>query len=77
MLSDKADGPPRMPRQTDHSSKWGSTVQKRLLGAKIARRAMPLPPGYHREELNKIVWEVPERYTDLSPIGVGAYGQVW
>ncbi|XP_075738761.1 mitogen-activated protein kinase 14A isoform X4 [Rhipicephalus microplus] len=33
--------------------------------------------GFHRVELNKTVWEVPVRYTNLSPIGVGAYGQVW
>ncbi|KAH6922313.1 hypothetical protein HPB50_012657 [Hyalomma asiaticum] len=32
--------------------------------------------GFHRVELNKTVWEVPVRYTNLSPIGVGAYGQV-
>lgn len=27
-------------------------------------------------ELNKTVWEVPDRYTNLSAIGSGAYGQV-
>ncbi|XP_075526754.1 p38b MAP kinase isoform X2 [Dermacentor variabilis] len=32
--------------------------------------------GFHRVELNKTVWEVPVRYNNLSPIGVGAYGQV-
>ncbi|KAK7102068.1 mitogen-activated protein kinase 14-like [Littorina saxatilis] len=32
--------------------------------------------GFHRVELNKTVWEVPARYQMLSPIGVGAYGQV-
>ena len=36
-----------------------------------------LPAGYYRTELNRTVWEVPEKYTDLSPIGTGAYGQVW
>ncbi|XP_068715205.1 mitogen-activated protein kinase 14-like [Montipora foliosa] len=35
-----------------------------------------LPPGYYRTELNRTVWEVPNRYRDLSPIGTGAYGQV-
>lgn len=35
-----------------------------------------LPPGYYRTELNRTVWEVPEKYQDLSPIGTGAYGQV-
>ncbi|XP_077495198.1 p38b MAP kinase isoform X12 [Amblyomma americanum] len=39
--------------------------------------AMPaVRSGFHRVELNKTVWEVPVRYTNLSPIGVGAYGQV-
>ncbi|XP_020632005.1 mitogen-activated protein kinase 14-like [Orbicella faveolata] len=35
-----------------------------------------LPAGYYRIELNRTVWEVPEKYQDLSPIGTGAYGQV-
>ena len=33
--------------------------------------------GYYRIELNKTVWEVPKRYQMLSPVGTGAYGQVW
>ena len=33
--------------------------------------------GFYRVELNKTVWEVPDRYTNLSPVGSGAYGQVW
>ncbi len=32
--------------------------------------------GFYQIELNKTVWEVPQRYTNLSPIGCGAYGQV-
>ena len=32
--------------------------------------------GYYHIELNKTVWEVPQRYTNLTPIGCGAYGQV-
>ncbi|KAM7437231.1 MAP kinase [Porites harrisoni] len=35
-----------------------------------------LPVGYYRVELNRTIWEVPEKYKDLSPIGTGAYGQV-
>ncbi|XP_031552249.1 mitogen-activated protein kinase 14-like [Actinia tenebrosa] len=35
-----------------------------------------LPRGFYRSELNKTVWEVPEKYQNLSPIGTGAYGQV-
>jgi hypothetical protein len=37
----------------------------------------PVKPGFYRIELTKTVWEVPERYQDLSPIGTGAYGTVW
>jgi len=36
----------------------------------------PLPEGYYREELNRCIWEVPDRYKDLNAIGTGAYGQV-
>lgn len=32
--------------------------------------------AYHRVELNKTVWIVPERYQNLTPIGTGAYGSV-
>ncbi|CAL1608401.1 unnamed protein product [Knipowitschia caucasica] len=33
-------------------------------------------PVFHRQELNKTVWEVPQRYQNLSPVGSGAYGSV-
>uniref|UniRef100_A0A671WEF5 mitogen-activated protein kinase n=1 Tax=Sparus aurata TaxID=8175 RepID=A0A671WEF5_SPAAU len=33
-------------------------------------------PTFYRQELNKTVWEVPERYQHLSPVGSGAYGSV-
>uniref|UniRef100_A0AAQ4NP94 mitogen-activated protein kinase n=1 Tax=Gasterosteus aculeatus aculeatus TaxID=481459 RepID=A0AAQ4NP94_GASAC len=33
-------------------------------------------PKFYREELNKTIWEVPERYRNLSPVGSGAYGSV-
>ncbi|XP_078021406.1 mitogen-activated protein kinase 12b isoform X2 [Epinephelus lanceolatus] len=32
--------------------------------------------GYYRQEVNRTVWEVPERYRDLKQIGTGAYGTV-
>lgn len=32
---------------------------------------------FHKVEVNKTVWEVPERYQSLSAVGSGAYGQVW
>ncbi|XP_062522907.1 mitogen-activated protein kinase 14-like [Corticium candelabrum] len=35
-----------------------------------------LPNGFYRIELNRTTWEVPERYQQLSPVGIGAYGQV-
>lgn len=33
--------------------------------------------GFYRQELNKTVWEVPQRYQNLTPVGSGAYGSVW
>ncbi|XP_072928922.1 mitogen-activated protein kinase 12 isoform X3 [Hemitrygon akajei] len=36
----------------------------------------PVKKGFHRQEVNKTVWEVLVRYTDLNPIGSGAYGSV-
>uniref|UniRef100_A0A8C6Q8E3 mitogen-activated protein kinase n=1 Tax=Nothobranchius furzeri TaxID=105023 RepID=A0A8C6Q8E3_NOTFU len=33
-------------------------------------------PGYHRLEIQKTTWDVPERYTTLRAIGSGAYGTV-
>ncbi|KAK8745399.1 hypothetical protein OTU49_000172 [Cherax quadricarinatus] len=33
-------------------------------------------PDFHTLELNKTEWEVPRRYSMLSPVGSGAYGQV-
>lgn len=33
--------------------------------------------GFHRQEVNKTIWEVPERYRDLKQVGTGAYGTVW
>lgn len=32
---------------------------------------------YYKIEINKTEWEVPERYQMLTPVGLGAYGQVW
>ena len=32
--------------------------------------------GFYRVELIKTVWEVPERYQNLMPVGHGAFGQV-
>lgn len=34
-------------------------------------------PRFYAVEINKTVWQVPERYQGLSLVGCGAYGQVW
>ncbi|XP_018103537.1 mitogen-activated protein kinase 14 isoform X1 [Xenopus laevis] len=31
---------------------------------------------FYRQELNKTLWEVPDRYQNLTPVGSGAYGSV-
>uniref|UniRef100_A0A8C1AUF7 mitogen-activated protein kinase n=2 Tax=Cyprinus carpio TaxID=7962 RepID=A0A8C1AUF7_CYPCA len=36
----------------------------------------PRAPTFHRQEVNKTIWEVPVRYQNLSPVGSGAYGTV-
>lgn len=37
----------------------------------------PVRPGFHREEIQKTTWDVPQRYAALQAIGSGAYGTVW
>ncbi|XP_048355199.1 mitogen-activated protein kinase 11 isoform X2 [Sphaerodactylus townsendi] len=32
--------------------------------------------GFYKQDLNKTVWEVPQRYQRLTPVGSGAYGSV-
>lgn len=34
-------------------------------------------PKFYKIEINKTEWEIPERYQMLTPVGSGAYGQVW
>lgn len=48
-----------------------------LLSACRRPGEMSARPGFYRQELNKTVWEVPERYQNLTPVGSGAYGSVW
>lgn len=38
--------------------------------------APQIKDGFYKIELNKTIWEVPQRYQLLSPVGAGAYGQV-
>ena len=37
---------------------------------------MTIKEGFYRVELINTVWEVPERYQNLMPVGTGAFGQV-
>uniref|UniRef100_A0A4W3JCH5 mitogen-activated protein kinase n=1 Tax=Callorhinchus milii TaxID=7868 RepID=A0A4W3JCH5_CALMI len=37
---------------------------------------MSVRTGFYRQELNKTLWEVPDRYQNLTPVGSGAYGSV-
>ncbi|XP_049922208.1 STKc_p38 domain-containing protein isoform X1 [Epinephelus moara] len=39
-------------------------------------RDSPFRAGFHRLEVQKTTWDVPERYTALRSIGSGAYGTV-
>ncbi|KAM4737910.1 LOW QUALITY PROTEIN: mitogen-activated protein kinase 12-like [Anableps anableps] len=39
-------------------------------------RDSPVRPGFHRVEVQKTTWDVPDRYTTLLAIGSGAYGTV-
>lgn len=40
-------------------------------------RKMSERGGFYKQDLNKTVWEVPQRYQHLTPVGSGAYGSVW
>uniref|UniRef100_A0A665U0I1 mitogen-activated protein kinase n=1 Tax=Echeneis naucrates TaxID=173247 RepID=A0A665U0I1_ECHNA len=33
-------------------------------------------PVFYRQEVSKTIWEVPQRYQNLTPVGSGAYGSV-
>jgi p38 MAP kinase len=59
------------------ATKSSSTVTRSPHAAgSAASAASALKPGFHRIELNRTVWEVPDRYSKLQTIGSGAYGQV-
>lgn len=45
--------------------------------ARSAGMSLEERPSFYRQEVNKTIWEVPERYQNLSPVGSGAYGSVW
>lgn len=54
-----------------------SAFFRRCAACKRARMSHKERPTFYRQELNKTMWEVPERYQNLSPVGSGAYGSVW
>ena len=37
---------------------------------------MTIKEGYYRVELINAVWEIPNRYQNLMPVGTGAFGMV-
>ncbi|KAG9331118.1 hypothetical protein JZ751_019977 [Albula glossodonta] len=51
---------------------WKSSAERQ----RAADMASPVKTGFHRLEIHKTTWEVPERYTTLKPVGSGAYGTV-
>ncbi|KAL1266058.1 hypothetical protein QQF64_004085, partial [Cirrhinus molitorella] len=57
--------PPALRSREQHRSFHSST-----------RMSQKERPTFYRQELNKTIWEVPERYQGLSPVGSGAYGTV-
>lgn len=61
------------PERADHLS------VVRSLGGSLGRSVMAVRTrmGFYRQEVNRTVWEVPERYRDLKQVGTGAYGTVW
>lgn len=54
-----------------------SSLPAPLGGADLGVDMTQERPKFYRQELNKTIWEVPERYQNLSPVGSGAYGSVW
>ena len=36
-----------------------------------------LRAGYYQVDVKAGEWVVPERYQDLKPLGIGAFGTVW
>lgn len=43
----------------------------------MAKNKQHFTMKYYKIEINKTEWEVPDRYQMLTPVGLGAYGQVW
>lgn len=62
-----------------HTRARGEGAHLRATSSPLGRRwkMSQERPTFYRQELNKTIWEVPERYQNLSPVGSGAYGSVW
>lgn len=88
----RASAPPRRPALLRRSPPAPTPLCSAVLGVGrgpgAARGSGALAPaasadmsgpraGFYRQELNKTVWEVPQRLQGLRPVGSGAYGSVW
>lgn len=66
---------------TTHEGKEGRSFDQLVCHRGTAGNSVGMSqkerPTFYRQELNKTIWEVPERYQSLSPVGSGAYGSVW
>ena len=52
-------------------------IFKKIIDGKfLSERRMAIKEGFYRVELINTVWEVPNRYQNLMPVGNGAFGQV-
>ena len=52
-------------------------IFKKIIDEKfLSERRMAIKEGFYRVELINTVWEVPNRYQNLMPVGNGAFGQV-
>lgn len=54
-----------MRQKADQNTRW------------LSNMSLCIRTGFYRQEINKTVWDVPERYRDLIQVGTGAYGTVW
>lgn len=48
-----------------------------LVTLTMSKSKQPSTVKYYKIEITKTEWEVPVRYQMLTPVGLGAYGQVW
>ena len=57
--------------------KTTKVIFKKIIDEKfLSERRMAIKEGFYRVELINTVWEVPNRYQNLMPVGNGAFGQV-